>query len=131
MHLGRVRPSPQNWAGSGLDKKIFKILFSKFCDFFIFCYTPFCLILVYILFCKNTNPVLKYLVFIKTSKKYEKKNVFVHTENVSKLKKLYCVLHTPKNNILACILALIASLLQSREHWPKFQNNKKFILFVF
>jgi len=33
--------------------------------------------------------------------------------------------YTPKNNVLACILALITSLLKSREHWPKFQKQQK------
>jgi hypothetical protein len=48
-----------------------------------------------------------------------------------KAKKSYCVFHTPKNNVLACILALIPSLLKSREHWPKYQKQKKIILCCF
>ena len=36
-----------------------------------------------------------------------------------------------KNNILACILALITSLLKSREHWPKSQKQQKFNFFLF
>ena len=32
-----------------------------------------------------------------------------------------------KNNILACILALITSLLKSREHWPKSQKQQKIL----
>jgi len=49
-----------------------------------------------------------------------------------KAKKYYCVFHTPKNNVLACILALITSLLKSREHWPKFQKQQKsyFVCFL-
>ena len=40
-------------------------------------------------------------------------------------------LYTPKNQYLACILALITNLLKSREHWPKFQKKQKnFILFI-
>ena len=31
-----------------------------------------------------------------------------------------------KNNILACILASITSLLKSREHWPKSQKQQKY-----
>jgi hypothetical protein len=34
-----------------------------------------------------------------------------------------------KNNILACILALITSLLKSRELGQYFKNSKKIILF--
>ena len=45
------------------------------------------------------------------------KNVYVHTTKCLKAKKKsYCVFHTPKNNVLACILTLITSLLKSREH---------------
>jgi hypothetical protein len=81
----------------------------------------FCLILTCILFRKNTNLVLKYPVFVKTfkiQKKFEKKkkNVFVHTTKCLKAKKSYCVFHTPKNNVLVCILALITNLLKSREY---------------
>ena len=32
------------------------------------------------------------------------------------------------NNILACILALITSLLKSRVHWPKYQKKKCVVL---
>jgi hypothetical protein len=35
-----------------------------------------------------------------------------------------------KNNVLACILALITSLLKSREHWPKYQKQKKIFCVV-
>ena len=81
-----------------------------------------------------TNPVLKYPVFGKNFQKYKKtnnwkkreKNVFVHTAKCLKAKKSYCIFHTPKNNILACILALITSLLKSREHRPKSQKQQKF-----
>ena len=47
--------------------------------------------------------------------------------SVSKAKKSYCIFHTPKNNILACILALITSLLKSREHWPKCQKQQNIL----
>jgi len=30
-----------------------------------------------------------------------------------------------KNNVLACILTLITTLLKPREHWPKYQKTKK------
>jgi hypothetical protein len=42
--------------------------------------------------------------------------------SVSKLKN-HSAFYTPKNNVLAYILALITSLLKSREHWPKFQKQ--------
>jgi hypothetical protein len=50
----------------------------------------------------------------------------VHTAKCLKAKKSYCVFYTQKKNVLACILALITSLLKSREHWPKFQKQQKF-----
>jgi len=59
-------------------------------------------------------------------KKIEKKMFFVHMAKCLKAKKSYCVFHTPKNNVLACIFALIINLLKSREHWPKFQKQQKF-----
>jgi len=46
----------------------------------------------------------------------------MHTAKCLKAKKSYCVFHTPKNNVLACIFALITSLLKSREHWTKLQK---------
>jgi len=69
-------------------------------------------------------------VFIKTfknTKKFEKKKkLFLSIRpSVSKLKNHIVFFHTPKNNVLACILALITSLLKSREHWPKFQKTTK------
>ena len=80
---------------------------------------------------KIQNLVLKYPVFVKTSKIQKTlKFFFVHTAKCLKAKKSYCVFYTPKNNVLACILALITSLLKSREHWPKFQKNNKKFYFV-
>ena len=54
----------------------------------------------------------------KSTKKLKKrkKNVFVHTAKCLKSKKSYRIFYMSKNNILACILALITSLLKSREH---------------
>jgi hypothetical protein len=46
--------------------------------------------------------------------------------SVSKLKNHIVFFIHQKNNVLACILALITSLLKSREHWPKFQKQQKF-----
>jgi hypothetical protein len=105
----------------------------KICDFHAFYFTLFCIISVCILCRKNTKSGIKIPGFRQLKKNLKKeKNVFVHTAKCLKAKKSYCVFHTPKNNVLAYILALITSLLKSREHWPKFQkNNKKFISFVF
>ena len=82
---------------------------------------------------KIQNSILKYPVFVKTSKKYKKikkkkkKKCFCAYGQVSQSKKSYCVFFIQqKNNVLACILALITSLLKSREHWPKFQKQQKF-----
>jgi len=77
---------------------------------------------------KIQNPILKYPVFVKTSKiqkHFEKKMFLCIRPSVSKLK-YHSVFYTPKKNVLACILALITSLLKSREHWLKFQKQQKF-----
>jgi len=68
------------------------------------------------------NPILKYSVFVKTSKNTKRnlKKCFCAYNKRLKVEKSYCVFHTPKNNVLTCTLALIASLLKSREYWPKF-----------
>jgi hypothetical protein len=43
-----------------------------------------------------------------------------------KAKNTIVFFHTQKkNNVLASILTLITSLLNSREHWPKFQKQQK------
>jgi len=79
---------------------------------------------------KNINPVLKYPIFVNLKKNW--KNIFVQTAKCLKAKKSYCVFHTKKkNNVLACILALITKLLKSREYWPKYQKQKKIILCCF
>ena len=51
---------------------------------------------------------------------------FVLTAKCLKSKKSYRIFHMSKNNILACILALITSLLKSREHWSKSQKQQKY-----
>jgi energy-converting hydrogenase Eha subunit F len=109
--LGWVRSNPTmvGRVRSSKKKCMFKILWFPR----VYCFTLFCLILV-CFFChlkKNTNPILKYPVFVKTSKNTKKqlkkeKNIFVHTTKCLKAKKSYCVFHTPKNNVLACILTL-------------------------
>jgi hypothetical protein len=87
---------------------------------------------------KNTKSDTTIPGFCQNFQKYKnilkkKKNIFVHTAKCLKAKKSYCVffIHKKKNNVLACILALITSLLKSREHWPKFQKQQKFYFFVF
>jgi hypothetical protein len=63
------------------------------------------------------------------NKKKNFKNVFVHTAKCLKAKKSWCFF-IKKKNVLTCILALITSLLKSREHWPKFQKQQKFYFFL-
>ena len=60
----------------------------------------------------------------------------MHTAKSLKAKKIISYFYTTKKTlkkyiILACILALITSLLKSRELWPIFQKIKKNILFCF
>jgi hypothetical protein len=80
---------------------------------------------------KNTKSDIKIPGFrqnFQNKKNFEKKKkkMFLCTRpSVSKLKN-HSVFYTPKNNVLACILTLITSLLKSREHWPKFQKQQKF-----
>jgi hypothetical protein len=66
----------------------------------MYCFTLFCLISVYffVISKKNMNLVLKYPVFVKTSKnkKNNKKLFLCIQSSVSKLKKSYCVFHTPE-----------------------------------
>jgi len=60
-------------------------------------------------------------------KKIEKKMFFVHTAKCLKAKKSYCVFHTPKNNVLACILALIINLLKSNRTLAKIPKTTKIL----
>jgi hypothetical protein len=68
---------------------------------------------------KNTKSDIKILGFRQNFQKYKKnlrkeKNVFMHTAKCLKAKKSWCFFIQKK--LLACILALITSLLKSREH---------------
>ena len=64
----------------------------------------------------------------RIQKQNKKKYFFVHTAKCLKTKNSYCIfLYTKKKNVLACILALITSLLKSREYWPKFQKHNKIL----
>jgi hypothetical protein len=57
----------------------------------------------------------------------------MHTAKSFKEKKIISYFHRTKiqKYVLACILALITSLLKSRELGQNFKNNKKLILFSF
>jgi len=65
----------------------------------------------------------------------KEKNIFVHTAKSLKKKKITSYFHTTKKtskkklNVLAYILALITSLLKSRELGQYFKNSKEIILF--
>ena len=50
--------------------------------------------------------------------------------SVSKLKNHIVFFIHQKNNVIACILALITSLLKSREHWPKYKKKKNLFCVV-
>jgi hypothetical protein len=64
------------------------------------------------------------------NKKNKKEMFLCIRPSVSKLKNHGVFLYK-KNNVLTCILALITSLLKSREHWPKFQKQQKIYFFLF
>jgi hypothetical protein len=86
----------------------------------------------FFIYCKNTNPILKYLVFVK------KKCFFwfrAYALVSQSLKKNHIVFSYNKENfkqyILACILALVTSLLKSRELGQYFKKKfKKKYFFV-
>ena len=133
----RSGPSQDGWARSGpvfFLKKISKILFWNFTIFPCIFYVILINIKQYFYVAKNTKSNIKIPGFrqnFQNTKNFEKKKLFLCIRpSVSKIKN-HIVFFTPKNNVLACILALITSLLKSREHWPKFQKKqqKKFILF--
>jgi len=69
---------------------------------------------------KNKN-IYIFMYTAKSLKNKNKKNHIVFSYNKGNLKKY----------ILACILALITSLLKSRELGQYFKNSKKIILFSF
>ena len=54
----------------------------------------------------------------------------MHTAKCLKSKKSYRIFHMSKNNILVCILALITSLLKSREPWPKSQKQQNILFWL-
>jgi len=82
---------------------------------------------------KNTKSDIKMLGFrqnFQNTKKYckKKKMILCIRLSVSKLKNHIVLFIHQKNNVLAFILALITSLLKSREHWLKFYKKKLFCL---
>ena len=86
----------------------------------------FNLSLFFLSFEKKYESDIKIPGFRQNFQKYKKqlkkeKNIFVHTTKCLKAKKSYCVFHTPKNNVLACILTLTKIS----------KTIKKIILFVF
>ena len=100
-------------------------------------YVFFCLISVCILHRKNKNLVLKYMVFVNFWK--VQKQIFLKKEkcflciqpSISKLKNhIVFSIHQKRVIFLACILALISSLLKSWERWLKFQKQQNFLFYL-
>jgi hypothetical protein len=127
--LGRVWP---------IRKKILQKLFKKNLWFSANLLLHFDQYRFVFLYCKDTNPVLKYPIFIKTLKNKNKNVLFSCIRpSLSKIKKnkkkSYCIFIQQRKfqkYVLTCILALITSLLKSRELGQYFKNSKK-INFVF
>jgi hypothetical protein len=122
--LGPAQPHGPGWA------QLFKNYFKKnlwFSANFLLHFDQYCFVFLY---CKDTNPVLKYLVFVKILKKI--KNIFLCIRpslSKKKLKKSYFIFI--KKKVLACILALITSLLKSRELTNISKIPKKLFCFSF
>jgi len=115
LGLSPVQPNNGGPGPAWQKKNIYAILFKYRSVFYVV---------------KNINPVLKYPVFVNLKKKIEK--IFLcRRPSVSKLKNHIVFFIHQKNNVLTCILALITRLLKSREHWPKYQKQKKNILCCF
>jgi hypothetical protein len=71
---------------------------------------------LYFFYCKDTNLILKYLVFIKTLQIKKTKKCFCFHAYGQVSKKNHIVFSYKENlkkKVLACILALITSLLKS------------------
>jgi len=91
----------------------------------LFCFTRYYVIL------KKYESGIKIPGFRQNFQKYKKilkkeKIYLCIWLSVLKLKNhIMFVIHQQKN-VLACILALITSLLKSRKHWPKFKKQQKF-----
>jgi len=126
-----VGPGPTQFFLFFFKRKIQKNIVWNFTIFPCIFYVILINIKQYFYVAKNTKSGIKIPGFrqnFQNIKKFEKKKkIFLCIRpTVSKLKKSYCVFYTPKNNVLACILVVITSLLKSKEHWPKFQKQQKF-----
>jgi hypothetical protein len=103
-------------------KKLFKknYYFKKFVIFPCIFLLNFSYYKFVFLYRKDTNLVSKVFVFIHTAKYLKEKKIisYFHTTKIQKY-------------VLACILALITSLLKSQELGQYFINSKKIILFSF
>ena len=131
-------PARDGWVGSGLiyftlEKK--KKKFKKYLFGILQVSRVFFVILVnikqYFYVAKNIKSDIKIPDFRQnfqnTKKLVLKKKIFLCIRpSVSKLKNHIVFFIQKKNNVLACILTLITSLLESREHWPIFQKQLKF-----
>jgi hypothetical protein len=118
--LGPAQPHGPSWAQ---PKKIQK-LFQKIYDFPVYFSTEFCLVLVCIFIPWRYKFGIKIPSFHQNIEIY----IFMHTSKSLKNKKSYCIFiqqRTIQKYVLACILALITSLLKSRELGQYFQNSKK------
>jgi len=138
--MGRVRPAP-GWLGQ-IQPSFFILLFlffvKKNSKIFVFNFTSFPHIFMSFWLissnifhvAKNTKSDIKILGFRQNFQKktcFEKRKMFLCIRpSISKLKNHMMFFIKKKNNVLACILALITSLLESTEHWLKFQKQQKF-----
>jgi hypothetical protein len=121
--------NPATWTElDPAQKKIFKNFLKKFCDFPVYFSINFVKYWFVFLYRKDTNPVLKYQVFIKTLNFFFKKTRFYFMHTAKYLKKNISYFHTTKikKYVLTCILALITSLLKSRELAQYFKNSNFF-----
>jgi hypothetical protein len=120
---GRFWPNPNVWVGSGPTPNCFlkipKNLSKNICDFIVYCSIYFAQYWFVFLYRKDTNPVLKYLSFSemmqKENYKKQKMTCFLAYDQVSKKNHIVFPYkeNFKKKYVLACIFALITSLLKS------------------
>jgi len=113
------------WVRSGLVPKIFKKnIFEKICNFPVYFVTEFCLILVCILYRKDTNPVLKILSF-----RPKKKSFCFHAYGQVSQRKITSYFHTTKKNSKKKSFSMHFDFnnqfIKVTRTWPKFQKFKK------
>ena len=120
METSWVQPSPTQYI------YIFKS-FQKIYDFLVYVLLHFDHYWFIFLYCKDTNPILKYLIFVKTLNFFSCFHAYGLGFFQKIIKKIISYFHTTKIKkfVLACILALITSLLKSRELGQHFKNSKK------